>query len=425
MPLTQKMIERAKKRRKYSDGRGLFLSVSKTGSKTWAFCYRFPEPSRDVTDADGTVKKRGYSEREMSLGSINWMTLDEARDRAVELRRLVRQGTDPKGERDRETRAVVRVKRDGSTFKQVAERFIDMKKAEWDAGGKSETSWRGSLAKHIYPVIGHKPVTDIDRLDVRDLLLPIWTTVPVTASRLLPRIEEVFESAIGEGLRTGDNPADRIKLRKLLPATSKVHSPKSHKALSYTALPGFLADLRARNGVAPRALEFTVLTALRTSEVVGAVWDEIDLDAAVWTIPAAGMKIKKLANGAERPPHRVPLSPQAVALLRALPREDGNPHAFISLSKARRGLSNMAMLKLLKEDMGLAGEATAHGFRSSFRTWAAEATSYADELAERALAHEEDDKTVAAYKRTDLFEKRRPMMADWAVYLNGEAGDAA
>lgn len=415
MRLTKKDIDRANKRRKYSDGRGLFLSVSKTGSKTWAFCYRFPNPD----------SLKGYKEREMGLGSIDFMSLDDARDRALELRRMVRQGVDPMAERDRENRAVVRQKRDGSTFKQVAERFIDMKKAEWDAGGRSEQSWRSSLGNHVYPKIGAKLVTDVDRLDVRDLLLPIWTTVTTTATRLLPRIEEVFEFAIAEGLMSGENPADRAKVRKLLPAASRVYAPKQHKALSYADLPAFMPTLRRRDGIAPKALEFLILTASRTSDVTGATWDEFDLDAGLWSIPASRMKVKKHRSGAERAPHRVPLPPVAVALLRALPREADNPHAFISRTKTGCGLSNMAMLDLLKNDLGYAGSATVHGFRSSFRTWVSEATSYPDDLAEKALAHEEEDKVVAAYKRTDLYEKRRPMMADWAAFLDGGDDDAA
>lgn len=236
MRLTKKDIERANKRRKYSDGRGLFLSVSKNGSKTWSFCYRFPDPSKDTTGPDGKLK-RGYREREMSLGSIDFMDVDEARDRTVELRRLVRQGIDPMEERDRETRHVVRQKRDGSTFKQVAQRYIDMKKAEWDEGGASEQSWRGSLGKHVYPVIGDMPVDRIDRADILDLLRPIWTAVPVTATRLLPRLDQIFDYAIAEGLRAGANPADRLNVRKSLPNAAKVHSPKHHKALPYGEVP--------------------------------------------------------------------------------------------------------------------------------------------------------------------------------------------
>ncbi|MBA3511836.1 integrase arm-type DNA-binding domain-containing protein [Sphingomonas sp.] len=418
MRLTKKDIERANKRRRYSDGRGLFLSVSANGRKTWSFCYRFPDPSRD-TVVNGKPKK-GYREREISLGSIDFMPIDDARDRAVELRRLVRQGTDPMEERDRDTRHVIRQRRDGSTFQQVAERYIDMKKAEWDAGGKSEQSWRGSLSKHVYPVIGDTPVERIDRADIIDLLMPIWTKVPVTATRLLPRLDLIFEYAASEGLRTGNNPADRDSLRKSLPKASKVHKPKRHKAMTYDEVPEFVAALRKRDGVAPKALEFLILTALRTSEVIGATWEEFD-EAGVWTIPAHRMKIKRTGTGEERMAHRVPLSKRALAILDTLPREDGNPHVFISRTKGGSGLSNMAMLDLLKNDMGYAGKATVHGFRSAFRTWAAEATSYPDQLAEFALAHYDDDDTVAAYRRTDLFEKRKPLMADWAAFVESKA----
>jgi integrase len=419
MRLTKKDIERANKRRRYSDGRGLFLSVSANGRKTWSFCYRFPDPSKD-TLKNGKLKK-GYREREMSLGSIDFMDIDEARDRTVELRRMVRQGTDPMEERDRETRHVIRQRRHGSTFKQVAERYIDMKKAEWDAGGASEQSWRGSLAKHVYPVIGDMAVERIDRADIIDLLTPIWTTVPVTATRLLPRLDLIFDYAASEGLRTGNNPADRDSVRKSLPKASKVHTPKKHKALDYADVPAFMVELRERIGIAPKALEFLILTGLRTSEVIGATWDEIDLENRVWTVPASRMKIKRNGSGEAREAHRVPLSDAAIALLKALPREQDNRHVFISLEKEGRGLSNMAMLKLLKEDMGYAGQATVHGFRSSFRTWAAVETSHPHEVSEMALAHYPSDKTVSAYLRTDLLEKRKPLMDDWMRFVESKA----
>jgi len=412
MRLTKKDIERANKRRKYSDGRGLFLSVSANGRKTWAFCYRFPD----------SASPRGYREREMGLGSIDFVTVDDARDRAVELRRMVRQGIDPMEERDRETRHIVRAKRSFSTFQQIADQFIDMKKAEWDAGGASEQSWRGSLGKHVYPVIGGMAIDRIDRADILDLLRPIWTAVPVTATRLLPRLDQIFDYAIAEGLRSGANPADRHSIRKSLPNATKVHTPKRHKALGYSDVPGFVAKLREREGIAPKALEFTILTALRTSEVIGATWEEMDLKAGVWTIPAERMKIKRRGSGEAREAHRVPLCEPALAILRALPREADNPYVFISRSKTGSGLSNMAMLDLLKNDMGLAGKATVHGFRSSFKTWAAEASDYPHELSEIAIAHYPNDKTVSAYQRTDLLEKRAPMMRDWAAFVAGSTG---
>jgi integrase len=419
MRLTKKDIDRANKRRRYSDGRGLFLSVSANGRKTWSFCYRFPDPSKD-TVKDGKPK-RGYREREMSLGSIDFMTIDEARDRTVELRRMVRQGIDPMEERDRETRHVIRQHRDGSTFKQIADRYIDMKKAEWDAGGKSEQSWRGSLGKHVYPVIGDMAVDRIDRADIIDLLTPIWAEVPVTATRLLPRLDLIFDYAISEGLRSGNNPADRDSVRKSLPKATKVHTPKKHKALAYAQVPEFVAKLRKHKGVSPLALEFLILTGLRTSEVIGAQWQEIDREAGVWTVPASRMKIKRNGDGEAREDHRVPLSKRALAILENVPREEDNPFVFISLSKKGKGLSNMAMLDLLKNDMGYAGQATVHGFRASFKTWSVAETDHPHEVSELALAHYPHDKTVSAYLRTDLLERRRPLMDDWAAFVESKA----
>lgn len=417
MRLTKKDIEKANKRRKYSDGRGLFLSVSASGRKSWAFCYRFP----DIT------ARSGYREREMGLGSILDVSLDEARDRAVELRRLIRDGVDPLEDRQRAVRQTVRHQRDGTTFKQVAERYIDTKKAEWDKGGKSEQSWRGALAKHVYPIIGEARIDRIDRADILDLLKPIWIEVPVTAGRLLPRLDMIFGEAIESGLRPLPNPADRISIRKSLPKLSKVHTPKKQKALPYAVLPAFMGELRKREGISPKALEFLILTGLRTSEVALAKWDEIDFDNKMWTVPASRMKIKRTGTGDAREPHRVPLSDAAIELLRSLPTEKDNPFVFISVSEQRKGshLHEGSMLKYLKEDMGYKGIATVHGFRSCFSTWCAEQTAYPMELSEIAIAHYPSDETVTAYRRTDLFDKRVPMMADWATFLAGATTDAA
>lgn len=439
MGLTKKDIERATKRRRYSDGRGLFLSVSASGRKTWSFLYRFPDSSKDVV-VNGK-RKKGYREREMNLGPVSLphlagtideeaaLTLDEARDRTIQLRKDVRQGIDPMEKRDRETRHVTRQRRDGSTFKEVAERYVDMKKAEWDEGGASEQSWRGSLAKHVYPVIGDMAIDRIDRADVLDLLKPIWVKVPVTATRLLPRLDLIFGHAIEEGLRPSNNPADRDSIRKSLPKASRVHTPKRHKALIYADVPGFMAELHERQAaspyaIGPKALEFTILTALRTKEVIGAKWDEIDLEAGIWTIPASRMKIKRTGSGDAREAHRVPLSKRVLAILHGLPREESNPFVFISVDKKGQGLSNGTMLKELKEELGYAGKATVHGFRASFKTWSAVATNHPHEVSELALAHYPSDKTVSAYLRTDLLEKRVPLMDDWAAFTRGKI-DAA
>ena len=393
MRLTQRVIERANKRRKYSDGRGLFLSVSKNGRKTWAFCYTFAGRSR-----------------EMGLGSIDFLSLDDARDRAVELRKLIRNGLDPLSERQAEDRLVVRKKRTGSTFKEVAERLIEKKKPEWSDTGKSEQSWRGSLELHAYPKVGDTDVADIDVADLRDLLHNLLLTRTETARRLRKRIEEIMDFAAAEGLRSDDNPARKGKLDQLLPKASKIQKVKAHAALPYVELPAFVVDLRAENGIAPRALEFLILTAARTSEVIEAVWDEIDLAGAVWTIPAERMKA-----GRE---HRIPLTPPAVALLRALPREEDNPFVFISPMLKGKPMSNMAMTNVLKRMKRKEG-VTVHGFRSTFRDWASEETAYPGPVAEMALAHTIESKVEAAYRRGDLFEKRKPLMADWAAYCAG------
>jgi integrase len=270
-------------------------------------------------------------------------------------------------------------------------------------------------------------VDRIDRADVVDLLKPIWAKVPVTATRLLPRLDLIFDYAISEGLRSGNNPADRVSVRKSLPKASKVHTPTPHKALKYSDVPGFMAELRRRQAANPmnvsaRALEFVILTAMRRKEVVEARWEEFDLDAATWTIPAKRMKIKRGSKGA-REAHRVPLSPAALALLASLPREDGNPYLFIALSEEKKGehIDLEAPRKYLVDDMGYRGRATPHGFRSSFRTWGAVETDYSHEVLELAIAHYPHDKTVSAYLRTDLLEKRKPLMDDWAAFVESKA----
>jgi integrase len=239
------------------------------------------------------------------------------------------------------------------------------------------------------------------------VLEPIWTAKPETAGRLRARIEKVLDRATARRLRTGDNPA-RLKgnLDHLLAKQSKVKRVKSHAALPYAEMGSFMADLRTREGVAARALEFAILTAARTGESIGARWSEIDMAAAVWTIPAERMKARR--------DHRVPLSQPALALLRDLPRDPESDYVFISPVSKGEPLSNMALLATLKRMKR--SDLTAHGFRSTFRDWAAEATAYSDAVAEMALAHAIGNAVEAAYRRGDLFEKRKRLMADWASY---------
>jgi integrase len=403
MPLTQTAISKANKRRKYADGRGLFLSVSANKRKTWVFCYRFPDPAA----------KRGYREREMGLGSIEHMDLEEARREVMRLRGQVQEGIDPLEER-RSGSPVAMRRQPGRTFREVAERLIEKKRPGWTKNGRSEEAWAGSLENHAYPIIGNKDVADITMFDVRDVLMKIWTTNNVMASRLQNRIHAVMTLAAVEQLRPDENPADRQKLLLMLP--EHVHEEEPQAAMPYVELPGFITELRKEEGIAPRALEFTILTAARTGDTIGAVWDEIDLDAREWVIPASRMKGKKSRK--KLPDHRIPLSDRLVHILEHLPREEGNPFVFISKTNKDKGLSNMAMLKLLKNDMKRP-DATVHGFRSAFRDWAAEETDHPDYVAEKALAHAIKSHVEAAYRRGDLFDKRRDLMNDWTAYCEG------
>lgn len=403
MPLTQSAIKRANKRRKYADGRGLFLSVSANLRKSWVFCYRFPDPSA----------KRGYKEREMGLGSIDHMDLEEARREVMHLREQVQGGIDPLEER-RSGSPIAQRRQPGRTFREVAERLIEIKRPGWTENGRSEQAWRTSLENHAYAFIGDKDVADVTMFDIRDLLLMIWTQNNIMAQRLQNRIHAVMTLAAVEQLRPDENPADRRKLLLMLP--EHVHEETPQAAMPYTDLPNFITYLRKEEGIAPRALEFTILTAARTGDTIGATWDEIDLENREWVIPANRMKGKKSRK--RLPDHRIPLTDRLVELIEALPREEGNPFLFISKTCRGKGLSNMAMLKLLKNDMERP-DATVHGFRSTFRDWAAEETDHPDYVAEKALAHAIKSHVEAAYRRGDLFDKRRDLMEDWSAYCEG------
>ena len=304
-------------------------------------------------------------------------------------------------------------------FKACSRQYLDAHCAAW-RNPKHAKQWERTLETYAYPVIGAFGVGAITTdLVVRILQQPVplpgrkgpaplWTARPETASRLRGRIEAVLSYATAHGYRAGENPARwRGHLDKLLPARSKVRAVKHHVALPYDELPAFMAKLQRKNGVAARALEFAILTAARTGAVIGATWNEINLTRRVWTVPPerAGTKI----GGEDPKPRRVPLGDQAVSILQSLSREDGNPHLFSGKSEGG-GLSNMAMLELLKD---MRPGLTVHGFRSTFKDWAAEMTHHSNEVSEAALWHAVADKVEAAYRRGDLFEKRRLMMEAW------------
>lgn len=379
----------------YADGGGLYLQITKArskdqtpevvGSKSWIFRYQLD-----------------HKAREMGLGPFHSVTLAEARDKAAEARKLKVDGKDPI-ELRRARKAAERVEAAKAvTFKAAAGRYITSHKAGWKSL-KHGDQWTATLEAYAYPIFGELPVGDVDTGLVTKALEAIWTSKPETASRVRGRIEAVLDWARVHGYCSGENPARwRGHLDKLLPARSRVRGVKHHAALAFGELANFLPALRAREGVAPRALEFAILTAARTGEVLGARWEEVDMAAKLWTIPADRMKAKR--------EHRVPLTDRALELLKGLKAEAAGAMIFPG-GKKDRPLSNMALLETLRRMER--GDLTTHGFRSTFRDWAAERTSYPGDVVEMALAHTISDKVEAAYRRGDLFDKRRRLMAEW------------
>jgi integrase len=388
--LTDQRVKRASAPGVYADGDGLYLQVTagKDGEvrRSWFVRLRLP---------DGRA-------RDMGLGTVAMVPLAEARRQAEAARIEAKAGRDPLAAREA-MKAQARVEQARAvSFRQAAESYIAAHAHLW-RNSKHVGQWSATLATYAYPVFGALPVSAVSRALVIEALEPIWTAKAETASRLRGRIEAVIDWAIARGLRETENPA-RWKggLEHALPKRSKRDKGR-HAALPFAQAPAFWAELAAREGVAAKALAFAILTAARTGEVIGADWREVDLDAAVWAVPADRMK-----GGRE---HRVPLSPAALALLRELgPSREGPVFAT-----ERGALSNMALLMTLRR-MNRA-DLTAHGFRSSFRDWAAERTNFPREVAEAALAHAIGDAVEAAYRRGDLFEKRRKLMEAWAGYL--------
>ncbi|PQA74951.1 MULTISPECIES: tyrosine-type recombinase/integrase [Brucella] len=388
--LSAAMVAKALPAGMYNDGGGLYLQVAKGGTKSWIF--RFMLAGRA---------------REMGLGSIHDFSLREARERAREARQLTADGIDPIEAR-RERQATTRAKAANEiSFADAAERYIKAHAAGWK-NAKHADQWRNTLKTYAYPVIGSLSVASIDTAHITKIIEPIWAEKTETASRVRGRIELVLDWAKARHYRNGENPARwRGHLDKLLPARSKVSKVRHHPAMTYTDLPSFMPRLREVSGIAARALEFTILTAVRTSEAIGATDAEFDLVEKVWTIPAERMKADK--------PHRVPLCDRAVEILQSTPREAHSPYVFPG-AKRGKPLSNMAMLEVLRGMDGTEG-LTVHGFRSTFRDWAAERSSFPREIAEAALAHTVRDKTEAAYQRGDMLEKRRRLMSAWAGFL--------
>lgn len=340
--------------------------------------------------------------REMGLGGFPDVTLAGARDAARTARAKIKVGIDPIEDAKAKRSALLAARSASVTFSEAATAYISAKEAEW-SNSKHAAQWRSTLATYAFPVIGNIFVRDIEQSHILRVLEPIWLTKTETATRLRGRIENILDWARVSGYRTGDNPARwRGHLDKLLATPSKVQKPEHHPALPFTEIGKFMAALRQQEGMGARALEFAILTAARSGEVRGATWDEIDLTAATWTIPAERMKMKR--------EHRAALNDEAVALLQSLPRSGD----LIFPNSKGAILSDMTLTAVLRR-MGR-GDITAHGFRSTFRDWCSERTNYPRDVAEMALAHAIGDKVEAAYRRGDLFEKRRLMMRDWGKF---------
>jgi len=381
---------------------GLYLQVLESGARTWIL-----------------RKVIGGKRRDMGLGGYPGVTLAQAWDKARKARDKIENGVDPIDERRANHRALKAAQASTRTFKQCAAAYMDAHSKGWRST-KHVDQWRSTLEVNAYPVIGDMPVGELQLPHVLRILEPIWHEKTETASRLRARIERVLDWAIARGYRTGVNPARwRGHLDTMLAAPGKLIKDKHQPALPISKLGAFMAELRGREGMAARALEFAILCASRSGEVRGALWSEIDLRNKVWTVPAARTKAHK--------EHRVPLSARAVELLRGLPRDAGTDLVFPAPNGGT--LSDMTLTAVIRRmnecekneeprwtDPKSGKHAVPHGFRSTFRDWAAERTSHPRELAEMALAHTIGSNAEAAYRRGDLFEKRRSMMDDWAKF---------
>ena len=389
--LTVKAVQSlAKKPGMHCDGGGLYLQVTRDAVASWTFRFR-PAGAK--------------AERYMGLGPLHTVTLAEARQKALEQRKLLLDDLDPIEVR-RARRATIRLAAAKAvTFAECAEKFIAAHQAGW-RNPKHAAQWPATLAAYAYPTFGDLPVQAVDVGLIMKAVEPIWTAKPETASRVRGRIESVLDWATARGYRQGENPARwKGHLENLLPARSKVATVEHHAAVPYPEIADFMVELRQQQGVAARALEFLILTASRTGEVTDATWAEVDdLEARLWTIPGSRMKA-----GRE---HRVPLSGDATTILRAMAAVRTGQYLFPG-NRGDRPLSNMAMSMLLRR---MGRTETVHGFRSAFSDWCAEQTNFPAEVREMALAHAVGDKVEAAYRRGDLLKKRYQLAEAWARF---------
>lgn len=388
-----KSVEAIKEVGYHTCAKGLYLQVSKQGTKSWLFRYTSP-----------ITKKR----REMGLGSLDFVSLAEARQLAVDNKRLVIDGKDPIEERKQSQLQKQLEQARNLTFREVAEACIQSKSHGWK-NAKHAQQWTNSLEAYVFPTLGHLPISEVSTDLVLKILDPIWVTKAETASRVRQRIETIWDYGKARNYMSGENPA-RLKghLDKILSKTAKVKRVRHFPALPYNEIGSFVKELRTRSGYSALGLEFLILTAARTGEIIGAKWSEIDLEKAVWTIPSERMKA-----GVE---HRVPLPSRAVEILESITSNRNPEQHVFSGWKRNTGLSNNAFLALLKKMRR--SDITPHGFRSTFRDWAAEeAHQFPNETVELALAHKVANAVEAAYRRGDQLERRRELMSEWDKFI--------
>jgi len=398
--LTAIAIKQLKKTGLHSDGDGLYLKVQASSdlaqpNKSWIFRW-------------GAGGKNS-----IGLGALKDVSLAEARDQAADYRRQFRKGLDPRTEREKSKASA----KDALTFQKAAELFIASKAAGWK-NKKHTEQWTNTLTTYAYPTIGNLPCSDITTEQIVDVLRPIWSTKNETATRVRGRIENIMDWASVMGHRTAENPARwKGKLQVLLPNISKRRRIQHHPAMPYQQVPELFKTIGANPILSARALLFCILTATRTTETIEAKWSEFDLENETWVIPKDRMKKEK--------EHRVPLSPQAVEILKSISKREGSPWVFNGQSRKKsevrtpQPLSNAAMLGFLQGTLGHT-DLTVHGFRSSFRDWAGETTDHKREVIEQALAHSLADQAEAAYQRGDYLQKRKVLMNDWANYCFGK-----
>jgi integrase len=388
-------IKAGEKPKRYADGGGLYLLVKPDDRRTWLFRYR-----------DRVTQKV----RDKGLGPADDVTLKEAREAAAEARQQLRSGADPIDATRTARTAAQDAHAKQKTFGECVNAYLKAHRKGW-SNPKHAAQWSSTLetyAGRLKPL----PVQAVDTAAVCAVLEPIWDEKTETATRVRQRIESVLDWAAVRGYRTADNPARwKGHLQKLLASPTKLKAVQNRPALPYGDLSGFMVQLAAVQGLAAQALRLQILTATRPNEATAARWEEFDLNKGEWTIPAERMKARKI--------HRVPLPPRLLAMLKALPRDPGG---FLFPGKPKRPITTAATLKVAQQ---LAPAITAHGFRSTFRDWAAEQTAYAGEVVEAALAHTVKNKAEAAYKRTDHYDKRAQLMADWERFAHRPTGKAS